>query len=136
MNGNRLAPDSPSPQVCAGMCHPRRRPGKFALKRFDKFGLQLVGDRDAEGGRERPNQGSLGHTAEHKRRDIDAGVGNPCVSERLLAVLGDLSQVVGSPEDRRALAQVADVAMLAVHERPIRPEQRQRLQSLRSRIGA
>ncbi len=65
-----------------------------------------------------------------------AAVGNPCVSERLLAVLGDLSQVVGSPEDRRALAQVADVAMLAVHERPIRPEQRQRLQSLRSRIGA
>ena len=65
-----------------------------------------------------------------------AAVGNPCVSERLLAVLGELSQVVRSPEDVQALARVADVAMLAIHERPTRPEQRQRLQSLRSRIGA
>ena len=58
------------------MGHPGRRPVKFALKRFDKLGLQLMGDRDAAGGREHFDQGSLWYTPEHERRNIDARIRN------------------------------------------------------------
>lgn len=65
-----------------------------------------------------------------------AAAGQALVSERLLAALARLSDVARRPEDRRALAEVADIVLEGVYQRPSRPRQRERLDRLRSRISA